>query len=126
MLLLNSWDVRNYMPELKSYVNIYRKKSQVIPEEILSHDSCPICMTTYKSSQIFVGECGHCFHKKCFAQSIVHSNHLSTDEKIIFFHDCINGNCNNLNILALKRKPSIRCPVCRIPFILKNEYKVRH
>ena len=111
MQRLNSWDVRAYMSHVSKYVHIYRKKSQVVPEEIIFCDTCPICMNNYKHSHVLCGECGHCFHKSCFASSILHSNDLTYDEKLTFFYDSVNK--HNLNIFMLKKKKVLnaRCVV---------------
>ena len=123
MQRLNSWDVRAYMSNISTYFHIYKKKSQIVPEEIIVNDTCPICMNTYKNSHVLCGECGHCFHKTCFTSSILYSKDLTHDEKLSFFYDSVNK--HNLNVLMLKKKNSIKCPVCREYFRMKTMFKVK-
>ena len=74
--ILNTWDLKNYMPLDLIYNNLYRKISQIIPEEICSNTDClcPICFDSLISSKkLYVGECGHVIHKSCMNDLLINN-----------------------------------------------------
>ena len=117
--VVNSWDISSYMPVSVKYVNVYKKKSQIVPEEICKTiDTCPICLSNYKHSDVVVGSCGHCLHKKCFVKWLASKCELIDLEYTI-------GSLNHLLTISKNKKlPLILCPVCRKPFYIKSVYKV--
>lgn len=116
---VNSWDISSYMPEsLEDYINVYKKKSQVVPEEICRIiDTCPVCLANYKKSDVVVGTCGHCLHKKCFMKWLQSNCELMD-------LDYTTGSIDHLMTIS-QRLPLIVCPVCRDPFVIKAVYRVR-
>ena len=114
---LNSWDIKSYNDSnsiIYKYSNLLKKKSQIVPQELLhniNNETCAICLKSFSKSIVYLGVCGHAIHKNCVLDYI---KCLDDDSNILL----------NMTLTETKYYSGISCPVCRCKYIRKDIFKI--